>query len=80
MAAAAAAFDAILRIAYVGLEASRWGLAGRGGLIAAATMIVGAVLSVTQTDVKRLLAYSSVATQASSSSACCPSTATASQV
>jgi len=63
MAAAtkAAAFGAILRIAYVGLEASRWDWRVGVGLIAAATMIVGAVLSVTQTDVKRLLAYSSVA-------------------
>ena len=63
MAAAtkAAAFGAILRFTYVAVEGSRWsweaGLAG----IAILTMVVGAVLSVTQTDVKRLLAYSSVA-------------------
>ena len=30
-------------------------------VVAALTMVVGAVLSVTQTDVKRLLAYSSIA-------------------
>ena len=56
-----AAFGAILRVVYVGIEANRWDW--RGGVIAVAalTMVVGAVLSVTQTDVKRLLAYSSIA-------------------
>ena len=48
-----AAFGAILRVVYVGVEANRWDW--RGGVIAVAalTMVVGAVLSVTQTDVKR---------------------------
>ncbi|GAA2734491.1 NADH-quinone oxidoreductase subunit NuoN [Pedococcus aerophilus] len=56
-----AAFGAILRLVYVGIEANRWDW--RGGVIAVAaiTMVVGAVMSVTQTDVKRLLAYSSIA-------------------
>ena len=56
-----AAFGAILRLVYVGLEANRWDW--RAGVIgvAAITMVVGSVLSVTQTDVKRLLAYSSIA-------------------
>jgi NADH-quinone oxidoreductase subunit N len=56
-----AAFGAILRLVYVGIEANRWDW--RGGVIAVAalTMVVGSVLSVTQTDVKRLLAYSSIA-------------------
>ncbi|KGN33867.1 NADH:ubiquinone oxidoreductase subunit N [Knoellia sinensis KCTC 19936] len=56
-----AAFGAILRLAYVGVEASR--LEWRLGVaaIAVLTMVVGAVLSVTQTDMKRLLAYSSIA-------------------
>ena len=56
-----AAFGAILRIVYVGIDANRWDW--RGGVIAVAalTMVIGAVLSVTQTDVKRLLAYSSIA-------------------
>ena len=56
-----AAFGAILRLVYVGLEANRWDW--RAGVIAVAalTMVVGSVLSVTQTDVKRLLAYSSIA-------------------
>ncbi len=56
-----AAFGAILRLTYVGIAADRWDW--RYGVVAIAmlTMIVGAVLSVTQTDVKRLLAYSSIA-------------------
>jgi NADH-quinone oxidoreductase subunit N len=56
-----AAFGAILRFAYVAVDANRWDW--RAGVIAVAalTMVVGAVLSVTQTDVKRLLAYSSIA-------------------
>lgn len=63
MAAAtkAAAFGALLRVIYVGFEGSRWEWQLAVAVIAALTMIVGAVLSVSQTDVKRLLAYSSVA-------------------
>jgi NADH-quinone oxidoreductase subunit N len=57
----AAAFGAILRVVYVGFEGNRWDW--RAGVIAVAalTMVVGSVLAVTQTDVKRLLAYSSIA-------------------
>ena len=56
-----AAFGVILRVAFVGVGASRWDWQDGVWAIAALTMIVGAVLSVTQTDVKRLLAYSSIA-------------------
>jgi NADH-quinone oxidoreductase subunit N len=56
-----AAFGAILRLAYVGVGPDRWDWQAAVVVIAALTMIVGAVLSVTQTDVKRLLAYSSIA-------------------
>lgn len=56
-----AAFGAILRLTYVGLEASRWDWRVGVGIIAALTMIVGAVVSIKQTDMKRLLAYSSIA-------------------
>ncbi len=56
-----AAFGAILRFVYVGVEADRWDWAPAVSAVAILTMIVGAVLSVTQTDVKRLLAYSSIA-------------------
>jgi NADH-quinone oxidoreductase subunit N len=56
-----AAFGAILRFTYVGVEGSRWSWEAGVAAIAILTMVVGAVLTVTQTDVKRLLAYSSVA-------------------
>lgn len=63
MAAAtkAAAFGALLRLLYVGLETTRWEWRMGVIVIAALTMVVGALLSVTQTDIKRLLAYSSIA-------------------
>ncbi|HEU5144212.1 MAG TPA: NADH-quinone oxidoreductase subunit NuoN [Dermatophilaceae bacterium] len=63
MAAAtkAAAFGAMLRLAYVGLDTSRWEWSNAIVIVAILTMVVGAVLSVTQTDMKRLLAYSSIA-------------------
>ena len=57
-----AAFGAMLRVAYVGVERRRAGTGRRwSSSVAVLTMVVGAVLSVTQTDVKRLLAYSSIA-------------------
>ncbi len=56
-----AAFGALLRLVYVGLETTRWEWHIGVVAIAALTMVVGAMLSVTQTDIKRLLAYSSVA-------------------
>jgi len=57
----AAAFGAILRLAYVGLDTARWEWTNALVIVALLTMVVGAVLSVTQTDMKRLLAYSSIA-------------------
>jgi NADH-quinone oxidoreductase subunit N len=56
-----AAFGVILRVAFVGIGADRWDWQEGVYVIAVLTMVVGAVLSVTQTDVKRLLAYSSIA-------------------
>jgi NADH-quinone oxidoreductase subunit N len=56
-----AAFGAILRFVYVGVADSRWDWAPGLWTVAILTMVGGAVLSVTQTDVKRLLAYSSIA-------------------
>ncbi|WP_068402479.1 NADH-quinone oxidoreductase subunit NuoN [Kribbia dieselivorans] len=56
-----AAFGAILRLAYVGLSGNRWDWEPALIAIAALTMVIGAVMTVTQTDVKRLLAYSSIA-------------------
>ncbi|MBA4085757.1 MAG: NADH-quinone oxidoreductase subunit NuoN [Kytococcus sp.] len=57
----AAAFGALLRLVYVALETTRWEWRTGVIVIAALTMVVGSVLSVTQTDIKRLLAYSSIA-------------------
>jgi NADH-quinone oxidoreductase subunit N len=56
-----AAFGALLRILYVAFEGVRWDFQPILGVIAVLTMLVGAVLAVTQTDMKRLLAYSSIA-------------------
>jgi NADH-quinone oxidoreductase subunit N len=56
-----AAFGAILRFVYVGVADSRWDWAPALWAVAILTMVLGAVLSVTQTDIKRLLAYSSIA-------------------
>ena len=56
-----AAFGALLRVLYVAFEdvAPSWEPAL--GAVAVLTMLVGAVLAITQSDVKRMLAYSSVA-------------------
>jgi NADH-quinone oxidoreductase subunit N len=56
-----AAFGALLRILYVSFEGVRWDFQPVLGVIAVLTMLVGAILAVTQTDMKRLLAYSSIA-------------------
>jgi NADH-quinone oxidoreductase subunit N len=56
-----AAFGGLLRVLYVGFERLQWDYRPVLGAIAVLTMLVGAVLAVTQTDIKRLLAYSSIA-------------------
>src|SRR3712207_1738851 len=56
-----AAFGALLRVFYVGVGPVQWDWRPMMWAVAILTMIVGAVLAVTQTDVKRMLAYSSVA-------------------
>jgi NADH-quinone oxidoreductase subunit N len=56
-----AAFGALLRLFYVAFGSDRWTWQPMLWVIAILTMVVGAVLALTQTDVKRLLAYSSVA-------------------
>jgi len=63
MAAAtkAAAFVALLRLFYVAFGSERWTWAPMLWVIAILTMLVGAVLAIAQSDVKRMLAYSSVA-------------------
>jgi len=56
-----AAFGGLLRVLHVAFGRAQWDLAPVLGTIAVLTMIVGAILTVTQTDIKRLLAYSSIA-------------------
>ncbi|MFC7496618.1 MULTISPECIES: NADH-quinone oxidoreductase subunit NuoN [unclassified Nocardioides] len=56
-----AAFGAIMRVFYVALGADRWTWQPMLWIIAILTMVVGAVLAVVQTDMKRMLAYSSIA-------------------
>jgi NADH-quinone oxidoreductase subunit N len=56
-----AAFGAILRLLYVGFGTSEWTWRPLIYGVAIISMIVGAVLGLTQTDLKRMLAYSSIA-------------------
>ncbi len=56
-----AAFGALLRVMYVALGGIRWDWRPVMYVIAALTMIVGTIFALTQTDIKRMLAYSSVA-------------------
>ena len=56
-----AAFGALLRLFYVAFGANRSEWVPMIWVIAILTMVVGSVLALTQTDIKRLLAYSSVA-------------------
>ena len=51
----------MLRLFYVAFGADRWTWQPMLWVIAILTMVVGAVLAVVQTDMKRMLAYSSVA-------------------
>ena len=56
-----AAFGAMLRLFYVAFGSERWSWQPMLWIIAILTMVVGAVLAIAQSDVKRMLAYSSVA-------------------
>ena len=56
-----AAFGGLLRIVYVAFSAASWDFKLVLGVVAVLTMLVGSVLAVTQTEMKRLLAYSSIA-------------------
>src|SRR5208282_3470380 len=55
------AFGALLRIFYVAFGTLTWDWRPAMWVVAILTMVVGAVIAITQTDVKRLLAYSSIA-------------------
>lgn len=56
-----AAFGALLRVLYVMLPDLRWDLEPALWTVAIATMVVGTVVALVQTDIKRVLAYSSIA-------------------
>jgi len=56
-----AAFGALLRVLYVALGGLAWEWEPVIWAIAILTMLVGSVVALTQTDVKRMLAYSSIA-------------------
>ncbi|MFV0451517.1 MAG: NADH-quinone oxidoreductase subunit NuoN [Propioniciclava sp.] len=56
-----AAVGGTLRIFYVALDGERWTWQPLFAILAALTMVVGIVMALTQTDIKRLLAYSSIA-------------------
>jgi NADH-quinone oxidoreductase subunit N len=56
-----AAFGGILRVLQVAFGATRWEWRGVLWAVAIVSMVIGAVLGLTQTDVKRMVAYSSVA-------------------
>ena len=55
------AFGALLRVFYVAFGNLTWDWRPALWVIAVLTMVAGAVIAITQTDVKRLLAYSSIA-------------------
>ncbi len=56
-----AAFAAMLRVCLVALEPMTWTWQPVLGVIAGASMVIGSVIGITQTDMKRMLAYSSIA-------------------
>ncbi|MBI1377014.1 MAG: NADH-quinone oxidoreductase subunit NuoN [Frankiales bacterium] len=56
-----AAFGALLRVMYVALGGIRWDWRPMMYIIAGLTMIVGTLFALTQQDIKRMLAYSSIA-------------------
>ncbi|MFR9806187.1 NADH-quinone oxidoreductase subunit NuoN [Pseudonocardia sp. RS010] len=56
-----AAFGAILRVLHVAFGSTHWEWRGVMWAVAIASMAIGAVLGLTQTDLKRMIAYSSVA-------------------
>jgi NADH-quinone oxidoreductase subunit N len=56
-----AAFGAIVRVFYVAFTTTNWDWRPVMWGVAITTMVVGAILGLTQTDIKRMLAYSSIA-------------------
>jgi proton-translocating NADH-quinone oxidoreductase chain N len=56
-----AAFGALLRVFYVAFGQLTWTWRPAMWAVAIVTMLVGSIIAITQTDMKRLLAYSSIA-------------------
>lgn len=56
-----AAFGAVLRLLYVAFGGLRWDWQPVIAVVAILSMVIGSIAAITQTDVKRMLAYSSVA-------------------
>ncbi|GAA1013685.1 NADH-quinone oxidoreductase subunit N [Acrocarpospora pleiomorpha] len=56
-----AAFGALLRVFWIALGNLDWDWSGIMWGVAILTMVAGAILAITQTDIKRMLAYSSIA-------------------
>lgn len=56
-----AAFGALLRFLYVAFGGTRWDWTPALWAVAIATMLLGSIVALTQTDIKRMLAYSSIA-------------------
>ena len=56
-----AAFGALLRVFYVAFGGASWDWRPLIWVVAIATMVVGSLVAITQTDIKRMLAYSSIA-------------------
>lgn len=56
-----AAFAALMRVFNVGFQPLTWDWTPLIAVLAAASVIVGSVLAIAQTDVKRMLAFSSIA-------------------
>jgi NADH-quinone oxidoreductase subunit N len=56
-----AAFGALLRVFYVGFGGAQWDWRPIIWIVAGLTMLIGAIIALTQTDIKRMLAYSSIA-------------------
>jgi len=56
-----AAFGALLRVAYVAVPDARWDWSPILWAVAIITMAVGSIIALVQSDVKRMLAYSSIA-------------------
>ncbi len=56
-----AAFGALMRVFYVAFGGASWDWRPLIWIVAILTMVVGSLVAITQTDIKRMLAYSSIA-------------------